>query len=898
MRNAPSAPVGREDELAVLAADGPGGVVTVLHGERGSGRSTMLAALADIGRSVGRPVLTVDLAGPRPEWDLYGVVPLLDAVTGRFESLGAAANLVGRTAALRRRCTPGSYRSTVRRGALHAEIGRLLGSLGSAALVLLDDVDHIPEPEHIAVAGRLAGHRVIVTAGRASALGEVADALVHAGPIGTEDLARLVRRALRARPDARLVAALRRALGPLVGNPSAVLATLDHLRRSDRLVTVARRVCLRAPHRPPTLPSDALAVTAVGDPGDSAEEIVLLVDGPARVRVEDTPLLAAACGRTARDAGRTVDRLVADGVLEEHHGALVLRCPAVGATLRARAGTGRVRALHAAVVRASATVPAPPTPEVLSDHVEAAGDALEPGRTWSELLHAQARERERRAPDRAARLVHAAERHDRAEPESEPESGPATGWVLRLLLRAGDHRGVAHLVARIVAGGARDADPELLAAAAAAAALSLDEPVPDAVHRALGRDLDPACPLRLVRDWTAGQALDVQELRDAMRPLLAPKAGPDRRSLGRHAAETALLSRDVVGALEGLLGPAYRRPAHGGHLGPQQVAVALSSGRWEDATDEARALFADHDADESTAGSRELAALLAADAAIWSGDERMAEAWQDYLPDDAVRARHPMLYAAVQATRLWAAGDGATALEDGYRIWTDAQGRAGHVGRRFLLARLCGIAAIDGHRQWHARLHAAAVEWRRNARGAEVIGAAEAWDLADGLFGGGAASEARLARAMEPARNRGHRAKLCWMLLAAGTAVPDPTALWAEAHAVATEIDSPVLRARLRRLVEEHGVRLPVSRHRDSGLTDVQLRIVELVEQGMTNRQIARDLQISEKTVENHLTRLFVRFGCRTRHGLATARIAARCDETEVRGVLDAEDPLARPVSC
>jgi DNA-binding CsgD family transcriptional regulator len=158
--------------------------------------------------------------------------------------------------------------------------------------------------------------------------------------------------------------------------------------------------------------------------------------------------------------------------------------------------------------------------------------------------------------------------------------------------------------------------------------------------------------------------------------------------------------------------------------------------------------------------------------------------------------------------------------------------------------------------------------------------AARTWDLVRGTLGqADAAGRAILARALEPARRREHRADLAWVLLAAGSAAPDPAESWLEAHLLAKEIEAPVLRAQLRRVMDEHGVRLPVSRFRDPRLTDVQLRILELVKQGMTNRQIARHVRMSEKTVENHLTRLFVRFGCRTRHGLATARLTAQREE-------------------
>ncbi|WP_224390419.1 helix-turn-helix transcriptional regulator [Pseudonocardia sp. ICBG1293] len=252
----------------------------------------------------------------------------------------------------------------------------------------------------------------------------------------------------------------------------------------------------------------------------------------------------------------------------------------------------------------------------------------------------------------------------------------------------------------------------------------------------------------------------------------------------------------------------------------------------------------------------------------------------------------------MRATRLWAGGDAAAALEQGYRVWCEAPGGAQDFGRRLLLNRLCGIAAVSGLREWHDRLRSAAGDWRRFVRGADAVGVAEAVDFAEGLFGDEAERRTLLDRSMQSAREHGQHAKLCWMLLAAGTAVPDPTDLWVEAHTVASEIGSPVLRSHVRRLADEHGVRLPLGRSREPGLSEVQTRIVEMVEQGMTNRQIARDLQVSEKTVENHLTRLFVRFGCRTRYGLATARIGTRRDEDDGRpSPLRGEDPLARAAS-
>lgn len=59
-------------------------------------------------------------------------------------------------------------------------------------------------------------------------------------------------------------------------------------------------------------------------------------------------------------------------------------------------------------------------------------------------------------------------------------------------------------------------------------------------------------------------------------------------------------------------------------------------------------------------------------------------------------------------------------------------------------------------------------------------------------------------------------------------------------------------------------------------LSDTELRIVELVSDGFTNRQIAMAVRVSEKTVESHLTRLLARTGCRSRVELAAAHLEGK----------------------
>ena len=50
-----------------------------------------------------------------------------------------------------------------------------------------------------------------------------------------------------------------------------------------------------------------------------------------------------------------------------------------------------------------------------------------------------------------------------------------------------------------------------------------------------------------------------------------------------------------------------------------------------------------------------------------------------------------------------------------------------------------------------------------------------------------------------------------------------------------------------------------------SDLTQRELQILQLVIEGKTNKAIAREIQISEKTVEFHLDNVYSKIGARTR---------------------------------
>ena len=55
------------------------------------------------------------------------------------------------------------------------------------------------------------------------------------------------------------------------------------------------------------------------------------------------------------------------------------------------------------------------------------------------------------------------------------------------------------------------------------------------------------------------------------------------------------------------------------------------------------------------------------------------------------------------------------------------------------------------------------------------------------------------------------------------------------------------------------------------GLTPSELRVAEMAAGGQTNREIAQALFVTEKTVETHLGRAFMKLGVRSRKHLAQA---------------------------
>jgi DNA-binding CsgD family transcriptional regulator len=93
-------------------------------------------------------------------------------------------------------------------------------------------------------------------------------------------------------------------------------------------------------------------------------------------------------------------------------------------------------------------------------------------------------------------------------------------------------------------------------------------------------------------------------------------------------------------------------------------------------------------------------------------------------------------------------------------------------------------------------------------------------------------------------------------------------------HGMTPSVPAPTQRRAPRTSATEHA--------ESQSWSTVDIRIVDLIAAGRTNRQVASALALSEKTVEAHLTRLFSRTGCRSRVELVAADAERRLGRTRV----------------
>ncbi|MEU9782611.1 LuxR C-terminal-related transcriptional regulator [Streptomyces phaeochromogenes] len=329
---------------------------------------------------------------------------------------------------------------------------------------------------------------------------------------------------------------------------------------------------------------------------------------------------------------------------------------------------------------------------------------------------------------------------------------------------------------------------------------------------------------------------------------------------------------DLAGALEAVLGE--RRYVAAG----ESTAVRYHSmvrdyltGDWDSALSCARRIET-RGRSGGAAGVGQPARALAAEIQLMRGELGRAREWLDLIPDSVC---HPLVARARLGVRYWS-GQADRALA-GRASADEALEAARHDVRR---ARESGLLA--GLDRVLLRMLSITVRGdspaatRRTLEELEALyeEAAspmtyEAVLVARGMVHGDADSALAAYRLVRRRVDLPLSVDCCQCLTEVGD---DPQSWLDEAmrsgHVLG--MGRPV-RSLLGAAARRRNVSIPRRRAARAGLSDREVRLIGMVSDGSTNRQIAARLACSEKTVEQRLSRLFQRTGCRSRVELAAA---------------------------
>lgn len=872
--------VGRDGLLGDLRAAVADGGFTVLCGTRGSGRTAVLAELADSLRADGVPVLRVGLAGTEP-WDTLGAGALLRALD-ELARRGAPATVAPAVKAVREGYASGTYSSPGGRARLLDDMTRVFAHVAERrAVVVIDDSEQLPQVTTAAAAVAAAGHPVVAAMPSLAPRGlpypvRHAYRRLEVPALGDDDTLVLLRQLCGRTPSLRLSRDVAGALGPLAGNPGALAGIVSRLREEGRLVTVRGRV--HVPDREPVrLPRGHWLVRAVTEMDPAAVDLLLLAGKPAGVAVADIARLAAVAGCGVSRMGGALDALTSAGVLTVSDGRAEVLCAAVSAAVAADRD-GRRRFLHRKAAEALMDAKRRGDPfdeDEMAEHLAQAGPAAGlPAGCGQRLLEAAERDAPRN-PERAIRWLRLLR-----EPPSWPAApGRAQELLMRLAVRSGDYRRLGDIARETVTGPCAPAPGvrRRAAAAAALAAVHTGVPVPAATRAALGEEPLATGAVGLSDRWLAGEAPALAEFRRCFRPLAHEEPGAEEEGRrgwwSERTLERLLDARFPVPALAVVLGADYGPAADGFLADYGRVLTGYVDGVWDDALDAAHELFARPGGDPR---AREIAALNAAEMTLWRDGERRAGGWLNLAGSEPA---YPQLAAWARAGQALRAHQYEQVLSIASEPPVTAGEPAGHLAVRAAIA-----AALHGTGRVPAPVLNRIRERAEAAAGADET-SADARAIVTALLDGDGPGACAAA---ERARSRRSSPYLPWAYLAAGLAGPEAGPWLAEAHAAADARGAVRLRTWIRRLMSERGLRLPPSADGPGDeFSAREVKIIGQVRQGRTNRQIASLLALSEKTVEGDLARLFGRTGARSRQQLAASasRASARTRPHGMTGI-------------
>ncbi|MFC9224058.1 AAA family ATPase [Streptomyces hygroscopicus] len=764
----------------------------------------------------------------------------------------------------------------------------------------------------------MAGRPLPAAAPGHAQLTAAADQVLELQPLRSADAATLVDTHVTRRfgrpAEPSLADAVSRALGTLAGNPRAVLSVLDTLDGQDLLELDGQMVLTRA-EKDLRLTTEDAFLLGFGRPLASPEPEILKaaivmarVLDHAEVHVDDVFRLAPSTG--GRSLERTLERLVTDRILTaDPQGSLSFAVPAFAAALRTLPSRCGVRVTSARLVtrltdRLGAEATGRGYPR-LADHVADAGPHLDDA-VAVPLLLAAARADARTNWPRSAR-AYAAALH-RLTPQDERTPGvlqEASG----LSLRHGDHNGLLALGEPLFAlldtpptehtedAGKPAGLSSIVAAWAWGALHEYRVPRTDDVRPRSGEPADPvhaAAELTALgslygigpltpRPETAARYTPNTDLEQRRMPLPSPaelqlvaaavgggtglsrarqNLPPD--AIGDQALEQlchAAAYADLAGALAAVLGDRYIAASDGAAVQYGGMVRDYLAGNWEAALTAARRIEV-RGRTHAAAGVPNLPRVLAAEIHCTRGDVKRAAAWLDLVPDSF---DHPLAARARLAIRWWS-GQRKDALED---AWHDVQ-RARKSGRLAGVERvLLRILLLNALEDVPKTVQHALEELETLYEEAATPMAHEALLLARGIAHHDADSVLTARRSIQR-RGDVHLSVISSLCL--NYTADDPRRWLTEARRNAYTLGmGRAFRTAVTRVAHLRGTPVPRLRQGQEELTELDIRLVRMVSDGATNRQIAAELACSQKTVERRLTRLFQRTGSRSRRELTAA---------------------------
>lgn len=322
-----------------------------------------------------------------------------------------------------------------------------------------------------------------------------------------------------------------------------------------------------------------------------------------------------------------------------------------------------------------------------------------------------------------------------------------------------------------------------------------------------------------------------------------------------------------------------RQPVVNWHVARTDCALATGRGRFADAERQLRdaAAIAVRGFDPR---ARQMHAAAGCRLAALTGDERFDPYTAEFEKEDApaLQAQVHLYLASLYVSR----GDLERAAHHYHRMPTWRRWNPPHFVALFACNERARTAAclgdVDGAEVAYERMRPWAAYFAANGSGVVALGGSV--ELALGCLAATlgktdralrhlrAAIEANRRAGMPPFEAEARAELACLLGARSARDRSEALVLATDAERTAAQLGMQPLREKARRLAD--ALRVPAQGTASSGLSLREDEVAALVGRGLTNRQIADVLHVSERTVESHVQHILTKLGLRNRSQVAT----------------------------